>query len=209
MVYEVEFKFEATDIQKVEQYLKDAEFLKKSHGEDIYFDNAEAKLFKEGVFIRVRDNSRIDFKFNKNKVDLSHTGCTETSFKLPLEQDKIGSFNALLSSLNLKAVEEMTFENFLENNNLKEFVPIKKLRSAFAKDGLRFCLDCVEGLGYYLEVDKTTEDETEIPKIKQQMEQLRTNFDLKLVSTGYVELYLRKHNFDLYKKGLYLLDEDR
>jgi predicted adenylyl cyclase CyaB len=208
MNFEVEYKFSPENIEPIKEYLKDAKFLKKADGEDIYFDDSKATLFRKGIFVRLRDKKRLDFKFNF-KDDLSHTGCNETSFSLPLDSNKKEAFNKLLALLQMQPVENLTFESFLEINDLKEFVPIKKHRITYEKDSLRFCLDHVDDLGFFLEVDKTTEDEEEIPKIKSQMENLKHRFNLKLLNTGYVELYLRKHNFDLYKQGLYLLTEDR
>jgi len=210
MTYEVELKFKVADRVLLENFLKDG--LKQSEkvrAVDVYFDKKDTAFFLRGIFIRVRDEKLLEFKFNPE--DFKHEFAIEKSFELPLRENKVGSFNQLLSLLGMKQLSpgQSSLESFLKLNDLHEFVRIEKTRTVFIKGPFTFCLDEVRNLGQFVEIECRANEEAKVPELVSSIKELAKKLKLKPINVGYVELYLRKYNYELYKQGLYILDTDK
>ncbi len=214
---EVEFKFQVLDENEVLEFLKKLEFVSEKRGMDVYLDTAEGNLFKKGIFVRIRDGESLDFKYNLEQN--WHEHCDEHSFILPLEN--ISGVNDNCKILGLVEVKK-DLEEFKVKNNLMESVVIDKKRKKFKDEEFEYCLDFIEGLGLFLEIEAEGTEKSEISgtaqggkegedleAVKARMKEKLKDLKLKIITTGYVELYWRKHNFDLYKQGRYLLEEDK
>jgi len=167
-IIEIEFKFQVLDKKQIEAFLNNLKFISRKRIVDVYLDTTSGDLYKKGIFIRIRDNKTLDFKFNpedlKNLEAISnHEHCDEHSVSLPLTNGSLKALNQNCNILGLSVIKTPNLEEFKNLNNFVESVLIDKVR------GLK----------------------------------------LKLITTGYNELYWRKHNFDLYRQGRYLLEEDR
>lgn len=208
--YEVESKFEITPQSKhqIEAHLKDAKQIKTKKQTDVYYDTEDAKLFKKGIFIRLRDNHRLDFKFNPEETD-QHNYCLEHKFEVPIFAEKLFKLNKTIEALNLNKVDTASFQDFLETNNLKEFVVIDKEINQYEKENITYRIDEVKELGKFIEIEIETSEEKQIKELNKKIKSIGTELNLKNVGTGYVELYLRKYNKELYLKGRYLADEDK
>ena len=64
-------------------------------------------------------------------------------------------------------------------------------------------------MGKFLEIEAEGQEGENFERIKQRIREKVNNLDLKLITTGYNELYWRKYNYDLYRQGRYFLEEDR
>lgn len=207
MEAEVELKYEIGESNLIEKFLSDGEVKSIKNSVDKYYDNKDFSFFKQGIFIRVRDNKKLDFKYNFE--DDKHEYCQENSFELPLRTEKSDSFNKLLKVLGLKPLgDDISLPAFLKLNNLIEFVVIDKARTRVSKNGLNFYFDDVKGLGKFIEIEGIPTHSSDIEGMIGKIEGIAKKQNLKKLTTGYVELYLRKYNNILYKQGKYLLEED-
>ncbi len=154
MIYmeaEVELKYEISESNLIEKFLSDGEVKKIKNSVDKYYDNKDFSFFKQGIFIRVRDNKKLDFKYNFE--DDKHEYCQENSFELPLRKEKSDSFNKLLKVLGFKPIgNDISLPAFIKLNNLIEFVVIDKARTWVSKNGLNFYFDDVKGAQFHFPV---------------------------------------------------------
>lgn len=207
MEAEVELKYEIRESKLIEKFLSDGEVKSTKNSVDKYYDNKDFSFFKQGIFIRVRDNKKLDFKYNFE--DDKHEYCQENSFELPLNIEKSDIFNNLLKILGLSPLgDDSSLTTFFELNNLIEFVIIDKTRTEILKGGLNFYLDNVKELGEFIEIEGIPKQSSDIKGMIANIEGIAKKLNLKKLTTGYVELYLRKYNYNIYKQGKYLLEED-
>ncbi len=208
MEAEVELKCEIRESELVEKFLSDGEVKNiESSQVDKYYDNKDFSFFKQGIFIRIRDNKKLDFKYSFE--DDKHEYCQENSFELPLRMEKSESFNKILKTLGLKPLDDViSLPSFLKLNNLMEVVVIDKARTLVSKDGLNFYIDDVKGLGKFIEIEGIPNQLSDIKIMIANIKDIVKKLNLKKLSTGYVEIYLRKYNHTIYKQGKYLLEED-
>lgn len=64
-------------------------------------------------------------------------------------------------------------------------------------------------LGTFLEIELMADSIENLAAIKQQMQLLLAGLSLAPLKTGYGTLLLRKHNFEHYLLGRFILEEDR
>ncbi len=224
MKTEVELKYKIKEPKLVEKFFSNDKIEDTKKSVDKYYDDKDSNFFKQGVFIRVRDDKNsnffkqgvfirvrddknLDFKYNFE--DGKHEYCQENRFDLPLRMEKSDSFNKLLKILELKPLgDNINLFAFLKLNNLNEFVVIDKTRTKISKNGLNFYLDNVKELGEFIEIEGFPKQASDIKSMIANIEEIAQKLNLKKITTGYVELYLRKYNYVVYKQGKYLLEED-
>ena len=212
---EVEMKFEILAPDQIETFLKTLTFVGEKRVADTYLDTPKGDLFKRGIFIRIRDGKKLDFKFNADDIAQStnehtqHLHCDEISLSLPLTTEELPQLNETLQTLGMKPVEVPTVEDLLARNNLTKSMTIDKRRRSYVGNEFNIDVDSVQGLGEYLEIEKMTDEHDDSARIQAAMQRFLAGLDLHYVDTGYNELYWRKHNFELYLQGKYLLPEDR
>jgi predicted adenylyl cyclase CyaB len=207
MEAEVELKYEIRELKLIEKFLSDGEVKSTKNSVDKYYDNKDFSFFKQGIFIRVRDDKKLDFKYNFE--DDKHEYCQENRFELPIRMDKSDIFNNLLKTLGLKPLgDDVSLTTFLELNNLIDFVIIDKTRTEISKDELNFYLDNVKEVGEFIEIEGIPKQSSDIEDMIANIKGIAKKLNLKKLTTGYVELYLRKYNYNIYAQGKYLLEED-
>lgn len=211
---EIEFKFQVLDRDQIDNFLSNLRFIDKKRTVDVYLDTKDGDLYKKGIFIRIRDNKNLEFKFNledfKNLEMISnHDHCDEYSFPLPLTNRSLDAINQICNILGLRVIKPPTLKEFKTLNNFVELMIISKIRKKYEDEKFEYSLDDVKGLGLFLEIEARTSNGDDLEKIKDKMRENIRNLRLKLITTGYGELYWREHNFDLYKQGRYFLEEDR
>jgi predicted adenylyl cyclase CyaB len=207
MEAEVELKYEIRELKLIEKFLSDGEVKSTKNSVDKYYDNKDFSFFKQGIFIRVRDDKKLDFKYNFE--DDKHEYCQENRFELPIRMDKSDIFNNLLKTLGLKPLgDDVSLTTFLELNNLIDFVIIDKTRTEISKDELNFYLDNVKEVGEFIEIEGIPKQSSDIEDMIANIKGIAKKLNLKKLTTGYVELYLRKYDYNIYAQGKYLLEED-
>jgi len=173
-----------------------------------------ADLFKRGIFIRIRNRQTVDIKFNPEDIAqettayVEHTHCDEVSSPLPLREASMTAINAVLSALGLRRMSSPSLEAFMQNNNLGESLTIDKQRTTYQDGRIHLDLDKVKDLGTYLEIEQMTDESGNRDLILQEMHRHLKGLSLRHVNVGYNELYWRKHDFNIYLQGKYLLAED-
>lgn len=212
---EIELKFEVLDREGVLRFVKELKVIEQKRIVDLYLDTTEADLFKRGIFVRIRNGNKFDIKFNQEDIDkglndsIEHTHCDEVSNPLPFPPAAIPSINETLKLLGLAPMSTPSLEDFKQRNNLLESITIDKQRTSYEASDFHIDVDTVKDLGEYLEIEKMTDEHDNRHEILRQMKEHLRGLKLKHVDVGYNELYWRKHNFDLYLQGKYLLLEDR
>ena len=98
---------------------------------------------------------------------------------------------------------------FKANNNLVELCRVDKTRTSYSLDNFSIEIDNVKGLGAFLEIELMAKDTSQLKEIESQMKQLLMPLSLKRILTGYPNLMLRKHNFELYLQSRFVLEEDK
>jgi adenylate cyclase class IV len=212
---EVEIKFEILDMAAVSHFVKPLEKIANKKITDTYLDTPDGDLFKKGIFIRVRDDTKFDIKFNLEDLDkqsgdqIDHTHCDEVSSVLPLSPAAVTSINETLVILGLSPMSTPSVDDFMKANNLIRSLTIQKQRASYQMGDFHIDIDDVLGLGHFLEIEKMTDEHEDRTAILTQMRSLTRQLELAPVDVGYNELYWRKHDPALYRAGKYLLAEDR
>jgi adenylate cyclase class IV len=201
---EVELKFEITPAAwpQLEQQLATMQFVRQLRNSDLYYDTADFDLLSQAVFVRVRNQARLEFKFNERAAP-AHTHCTEQAFSLAPEPGQVAQMNALFSRFLPGWRRAMTVHEALAHNSLREVAQIENHRTQYAWEDLIVCLDRVEGLGDFLEIEMQCREERETHQALAQLERVAVGFALRPVRVGYVERWLQKHNPQAYLRGNY------
>lgn len=210
---EVELKFQILDEDQIKRFLKKLKFINAGRMVDVYLDTKEGNLYKKGIFVRIRDNKKLEIKFNldafQNQNGLSrHEECSEFSFPLPLVKNSINTINEICRKLNLKEIAISSIEELKNKNNLIDSMVIDKIRQKYTDGKFEYSFDDVKGLGKFIEIEFLTSKENNFEEIKNEMRKRLKGLKLKLITTGYNEVYWRKYNFNLYLQGRYLFEED-
>ena len=210
---EIELKYQAIDENQIQEFLKKSFFVNKKHIVDIYLDTKEGSLYKKGIFIRIRDNKILDFKYNLEdfrNIDKAsmHEQCDEYSFSLPLINDSIKIINQNCRILGLIGISNPDLEELKARNNLINSVKIDKIRQNFRDGEFKYSFDDVKRLGKFFEVEREGREGEDFEKIKKEIRKRVKNLKLKLITAGYCEVYWRKYDFNLYLQGRYLFKED-
>jgi adenylate cyclase class IV len=210
---EIELKYQIIDENQIQEFLKKFFFVSKERVVDVYLDTKEGDLYKKGIFIRVRNNKILDFKYNLedlsnlNKVSM-HEQCDEYSFPLPLTNDSIKVVNQNCRILGLIGIFNPDLEELKVKNNLINSVVIDKIRKNFRDKELKYSFDDVKRLGKFFEIEKQGREGEDFEKAKGEIRKRVKNLKLKLITAGYCEAYWRKYDFNLYLQGRYLFTED-
>ena len=177
---------------------------------DVYYDTNDFKLIKDGNFLRIRNNEKIDFKIDID--DNMHLYCKETSFKISEINKNILLINQILENIGLPISENVTgIENFLLKNNFNELAKIDKIRTIYNfNKNCTIYIDEVKNLGLFLEAEIIIENDTinrsDVDKFKNKIIKTLKDANIiyntsEIINTGYVELYLLTHNPEAYELG--------
>ena len=109
-----------------------------------------------------------------------------------------------------KGVNFKTFEEYVRSNNLMLLCKVDKNRKVLKLENIIISLDTVENLGVFLEAEMHFDD-TNFNKDEAQVLIEKTLVDMGLidveldhkVTIGYVELFLKRDNYEAYLLGKY------
>jgi 8-oxo-dGTP diphosphatase len=211
--FEIELRYEVLDPQQLAQFLSSLKQLHQKRDIDVYLDTHDAALYQRGIFIRLRNNKKLDFKFNRACLDNPQLPiqdyCEEYSFTLPLQPDDFPPINELLVSLNLQPCISADIENLKNRNNFINHYVVDKLRTSYQHASFTLSVDEVADLGTFLEIELMAKSIENIDTIKAKMEELLAHLRLKPLKTGYGTLLLQKNDFKHYLLGRFILEEDK
>jgi adenylate cyclase, class 2 len=203
-VIEVEMKFELlpTSRPRLEEQLAMMQFLGRLENSDTYYDTASFDLLSQAVFVRVRNHQHLEFKFNAEAAP-AHIQSTERIFSLMPDLCGIEEMNALFSRFLPRWRFAGTVEEALHQNSLIELAHIENRRDQYTYENLVICVDEVEGLGEFVEIEMQCEDGSDTHRAVARVQNFAAGFAARRVCVGYVELWLQKHNPRAYQMGKY------
>jgi adenylate cyclase class IV len=203
-VIEVEMKFELlpTSRSRLEEKLATMQFLGRLENSDTYYDTASFDLLSQAVFVRVRNHQHLEFKFNTEAAP-AHIQSTERIFSLMPDLCRTEEMNALFSRFLPRWRFADTVEEALHQNSLIVLAHIENRRAQYAYENLVICVDEVEGLGEFVEIEMQCEDGSDTRHAVARVQDFAVGFDAPQVCVGYVELWLQKHHPRAYQMGKY------
>jgi adenylate cyclase class 2 len=172
---------------------------------DIYYDTASFDCLQQAVFVRIRNRTHLEIKYHEH-ADPAHTHSTERVFPLKSGPLLVKEMNIRCSHFIPGWQEADTIEEAIRINGLTEFARIEKQRTRYAYGNLILCVDSVEGLGDFFEVETHCEEETKIGQTIAKLQDFVASLALpalRPVEVGYVELWLRLHLPQVYQLGQY------
>lgn len=191
----------------LEARLREARFERHIHNVDVYYDTPDWDLLQRAVFLRVRNQQKLEFKFNE-QAEKAHIQSTERAFALQPQPDQAAAMNELFSHF-IPAWSPMpTWEAAQLENNLVELARIENTRRQYSLDSVQLCVDHVTGLGDFLEAEIECSEGTDTRQARAQLYTFIAEFATEPLPIGYVELWLRQHNPQAYHKGVYQLPSD-
>lgn len=170
---------------------------------DRYYDTIKFDLLQQAVFVRVRNNSQLQFKYNEGH-DVAHVQSLERVFLLPQENaQQVEEMNALFTRFLPSWHAESDFEVARAANGLVELAHIGNRREVYTSDDMQISVDHVEDLGDFLEVELQCEEGSDTSKALVELHSFISELGVQPVEIGYVEMWLRVHNPQAYQLGKY------
>lgn len=212
---EVELKFEISSgewehLQATLENMPLARYRTYIENVDTYYDTPGFDLLKQAVFVRIRNGTQLEFKFN-DQAEAAHIQSTERVFSLKPERSQPKELNSLFSHFLPQWHHASTVHESIYNNGLVDFVHIENKRVQYAYEDLLLSIDHVEGLGNFFEIETNCEEGTETNQALTRLQRFVSDLalpTLRPVHVGYVELWLRLHRPQVYLLGRYQVEDD-
>jgi adenylate cyclase class IV len=203
---EVELKCELSPqlLEKVRQKIQGMQFRGTAYNHDIYYDTPTWDLLRRAVFVRVRNNQKIEFKFNED-ASQEHKLAFERVFPLQTSPSELDKLNSLFAYFLPTWQSATSFEDALTKNNLTQLVTVNNTREAYANEYIDLSIDHVKGLGDFLEVETQCEEDGDTIQAQARLQAFVADLHVQHIKVGYVELWLYKHNPEAYQAGRYHL----
>lgn len=203
---EVELKCDLSSAlwPRLREKLRATEFRERVINHDVYYDTRSFDLLRQAVFVRVRNHRQLQFKFNAEQ-DTAHTHCIERTFSLPLDQASTEEANSLFARFLPEWITGFRFEKAAEKNGLTELAFIENAREVYSMNNMYISIDHVTELGDFLEIEIRGEKDGDTGEALSKLKTFASDINLEPVHLGYVEMWLRKHNYLAYQQGRYRL----
>ena len=210
---EIELRYIVLDIDLLNAFIETCQLIDQKRDVDVYFDTKERTLFKKGIFIRTRNDKKVEIKFNRACVENPELEkqdyCEEYSFDIPFKASQQERFNSVIRSIDLQDAHLFNFKSFLQSNNFEPHYVVDKVRTTYKKNDFLIAVDEIEDLGTFLEIECMASNIQDLSSIKERMQKVVASVSLKPLKTGYGTLLLRTKNFQEYILGRYVLPEDK
>jgi len=191
-------------LPKLQERLQHMRFVGIVHNVDRYYDTPRFDLLQQAVFVRVRNEHRLEFKFNE-KGETAHLQSTERVFSLFPDPNAREKMNALFTRFLPNWSASSDFSEAITKNNLTELARINNTREVYVDEVIHLSIDHVEGLGDFLEVEMQCEEGGDTSPALALLHKFIAGLDVEHIRVGYVELWLRMHNTQAYQLGKYRL----
>lgn len=183
--FEIEIKIPVKDRQQVLEKLQKMGFQKKTEiiEEDMYFNSDHYDIKKRDEALRIRKSTYIA----ENRTT------AQINFKGP-KIDKI-SMSRIEYETDIKDAKSM--ENILKALGFQPVAGVEKVRCYLERDGMTACVDCVKGLGDFLELEVLTAEggqrEKNLRKMDKVLEEL--GYSMKdTVRSSYLSMLMQKRD---------------
>ncbi|MGE5829294.1 MAG: CYTH domain-containing protein, partial [Micromonosporaceae bacterium] len=134
---------------------------------DTYYDDGGGSLYRAGVFVRVRNSRSVEVKWTPDPDDRSHTNSQEEKYEYP-----VGGAAAEALRSRLRPYVDLTPSGTgrLEDWGLSPLVTVDKVRRSYGLDGLTVCVDEVDGLGSFIEIESPrSQDRAGVAQLAQRL----------------------------------------
>ncbi len=168
-MFEIEVKGKIDNKEEIIKKLKSLNFsfIEKKIQEDIYFNGIDRDFKKTDEALRIRDDNGIYF----------------LTYKGP----KIDKISKSREEIEVKVEDKEKLRKILKKLGFKESLTIKKIREIYKKDNITVCIDYIENLGYFIEVEKETNKYDE-KEVKQLLDLLKDLGVKQLITKSYLEM---------------------
>src|SRR2546429_359947 len=128
---------------QLQEQLQQMSFTGAVNNDDLYYDTTSFDLLQRAVFVRVRNEHTLQFKYNE-AADRAHMQSIERSFPLVSDAASIASMNDLFTHFLPYWHPASSFAQAIELNNLIELASIRNKRKVYTQDNIIVSLDEVE-----------------------------------------------------------------
>lgn len=203
---EIELKCELSSelLERVQQKIQGMEFKGTIQNNDLYYDTPTWDFLRRAVFVRARNNRKIEFKFSED-VAQEHGVVNERGFSLPPSSTELEKINALFAHFLPGWIPAASFAEAIQANKLVEFVNIDNTREIYEDRDITLSIDHVKGLGNFLEVETHCPEDTDTSQAEARLQAFVSDLAVEHIKVGYVELWLYKYNPEAYQVGRYHL----
>src|SRR5690242_9589020 len=145
---------------RLAEQLGTMQLLRRLRNVDTYYDTPSFDLLRQAVFVRMRNSQYLEFKMNEQAAP-AHIQCDEYSFPLLPDMQQADEMNALFSRFIPRWCSAQTVEEALRRNHLIALAHIKNKRTLYVDKDLTVCVDHVESLGNFVEIEVMCEAESD------------------------------------------------
>ncbi|MDQ2884995.1 MAG: CYTH domain-containing protein [Chloroflexota bacterium] len=201
---EVELKYEVPheSQRRVQEYLQQRSFRGVVENRDTYYDTSTFALLQQAVFVRVRNHTQLQFKFNE-RADKAHAQSHEYVFPMMPDATEAQQINALFRRFLPHWQTVSDVEQAISINDLLELARIENTREQYVDDEMSISFDHVAGLGDFLELEIQGDDDMNTQQALTRLYAIASRLQLPPMRIGYVELWLRRYNMHAYQLGKY------
>ena len=183
---EVEYKYSVELIESLQAKLKrlNAQFVETVQQDDIYFNHARDDFKQKDIALRLRECRR-------------ETGLEAwLTYKGP-NQDAVGKIREEHEIRLTEAGAAETLQKIFAGVGFHPVAPVRKTRDRYqlsvAGADVEFCLDHVEGLGAFAEIEILVKEQSQIDQAKAVIEKLAERLNLSQpIRTSYLDLLMEQ-----------------
>lgn len=190
MTIEVEIKIELEDPSGLEEAILDSggELLKCEAQEDLYLDHPQYSFADTDEALRIRKTIA---------KTLSGKEITRSSprYELTYKGPKIDPRTKTRKELSVGVDSGDTIQSILESIGFTEVATVRKVRTYFDINTISLVIDSVEGLGWFLEIEKLVENEDQIKVGRNELFQILDTLlsgEYESIRKSYLELLLAR-----------------
>jgi adenylate cyclase class IV len=131
-VIEIELKCELSPqlLERVREKIHGMQFRGRIRNTDIYYDTPTWDLLRRAVFVRVRNNRKVEFKFNED-ITQEHGQVNERVFPIQASPTEIDKMNTLFAYFLPSWVAASSIEDAIKKNGLIELTCIDNTREEY------------------------------------------------------------------------------
>lgn len=167
---------------------------------DVYYDTPEYRLLRHAqmVFLRQREGCLLQVKYDTADAPLQPPPCIEREFRLEGKSvpDEV---HTLLQSFLPGWQSASTWQEVLRENHLAELARIEKHRSVYTDGLFMVCVDEVDDLGQFIEVEINLPEGTDTREAQEQVDGFLAEIGGTAIRSGYFEMYLYCYRHEAYQ----------
>ena len=180
---EIEKKFQVENFDKVRQKLAsgDLDLMEEhasTHQSDEYFNHRQLRFELQDIALRIRrveDQHVLTFKGPNQDADTK----IRQEIEVELAKEDADKISQMFLGMGMMSVAHV--------DKYRETITVRWEGST-----VEICLDAVEGVGYFVELEIIAESETEVPADKAKLESLAEKLSLSnSTTTSYLEMLLQ------------------